>query len=98
MKKLVVSLFILLFFANISFSQKFAYVDTEYILDKIPTYKEALSKLDLYSAKWQKEIEDHYKTIERKYQEYQNEKVLLSEEMKKRREEEIIQLEKTAKG
>lgn len=98
MKKFIILIFALLFFTNVSFSQKFAYVDTEYILGKIPTYKEALSKLDLYSAKWQKEIEDHYKTIERKYQEYQNEKVLLSDEMKKRREEEIVQLEKTAKS
>ncbi len=98
MKKFVLSIIVILFFANISYAQRFAYVDTEYILSKIPAYKDALSKLDLYSSKWQKEIEDHYKTVERKYQEYQNEKVLLSDEMKKRREEEIINLEKTAKG
>ncbi|OQY01720.1 MAG: hypothetical protein B6I20_07540 [Bacteroidetes bacterium 4572_117] len=98
MKKLVISIIVLLFVTNINYAQKFAYVDTEYILSKMPTYKEALSKLDLYSSKWQKEIEDHYRTIEKKYQEYQNEKVLLSDEMKKRRESEIIQLEKTAKS
>ncbi len=98
MKKLAVSIVILLLFTNISTAQRFAFVDTEYILSKVPAYKDALSKLDLYSSKWQKEIEDHFKTVERKYQEYQNEKVLLSDEMKKRREEEIIQLEKTAKS
>ncbi|RLD74761.1 MAG: OmpH family outer membrane protein [Bacteroidetes bacterium] len=98
MKKLVVSIVLMLFFANINYAQRFAYVDTEYILSKIPVYKDALSKLDLYSSKWQKEIEDHYKTVERKFQEYQNEKVLLSDEMKKRREEEILNLEKTAKN
>ena len=98
MKKLVVSIIALLFISNISIAQRFAYVDTEYILSKMPAYEDALSKLDLFSSKWQKEIEDHYKTVERKYQEYQNEKVLLSDEMKKRREEEIIQLEKTAKS
>ena len=97
MKKFVISIFVMLFFANISFAQRFAYVDTEYILSKIPAYKDAQSKLDLYSSKWQKEIEDHYKTVERKYQEYQNEKVLLSDEMRKRREEEIFSLEKKAK-
>ncbi len=98
MNKFIFLLFITLFFINTANAQRVIYVDTEYILSKIPAYQEAIKKLDAYSAKWQKEVEGAYQTVENKYKAYQNEKVLLSDEMKKQREQEIIELEKTAKS
>lgn len=83
---------------NSANAQRIIYVDTEYILSKIPAYQDAIKKLDVYSAKWQKEVETAFQTVENKYKAYQNEKVLLSDEMKKQREQEIIDLERTAKS
>ncbi len=96
MKKTVITLILSLILAAPAFSQKNAYVDTEYILSKIPAYENAQAKLDEYSKKWKKEIEAKYKEVETKYKEYQTEIALLSAEMKKQREDEIINLEKEA--
>jgi outer membrane protein len=81
-------------FAN---AQKFAYVDTDYILKSIPAYESAQEQLDIMSKDWQAEVETKYAEIEKLYKEYQVEKVLLTEEMKQKREEEIVQKEKAAK-
>jgi len=96
MKKLILLIFISLFIAQFGFSQRFAYVDTEYILNKIPAYADAQTKIELLSAKWENELKEKYDIVKVKYKEFQNEKVLLSKEMKIKREEEIIQLEKEA--
>jgi outer membrane protein len=80
-----------------SFAQKFVYVDTEYILSQMPEYKSAQDQLDAASAQWQKEIEAKYSEIDKLYKSFQAEQVLLSEDMKRRREDEIIQKEKEAK-
>ena len=79
------------------FSQKFAYVDTEYILKNIPTFDAAQKKLDQYSIEWQKEIEDIFADIDKMYKEYQAEKVLLTDELRVKRENEIVAREKEAK-
>ena len=76
---------------------KFAYVDTEYILKKIPSYKAAQEQLDKLSEQYQKEIEEKYAEVDKMYKDYQNEKVLLTEEMKKKREDEIIAQERQVK-
>ena len=73
-----------------AWAQKFAYVDTEYILKKIPSYKAAQEQLDKLSEQYQKEIEEKYAEVDKMYKDYQTEKVLLTEEMKKKREDEII--------
>jgi outer membrane protein len=97
MKKLVVILSLILA-ANISaFAQKFAYVDTEYILGQIPEYKAAQSELDKVSVQWQKEIEAKYSEIDKMYKAYQAEQILLTEDMKKKREADIVAKEKEAK-
>lgn len=72
------------------FAQKFAYVDSQYILEKIPEYQEAQTNLDKLSQEWQAEVEKRYKEIENLYSSYQAEAVLLSADMKKQREDEII--------
>ncbi|HOK50407.1 MAG: OmpH family outer membrane protein [Bacteroidales bacterium] len=80
-----------------SYAQKFAYIDTEYILNNIPAYKQAQDQLDKLSEGWQREVENMYAEIDKMYRDYQAEKVLLTEEMKKKREEEIMNKEKAAK-
>ncbi len=78
-------------------AQKFAYIDSEYILKNIPAYEAAKQQLDQYAAEWQKEIEKYYAEIDKMYKDYQSEKVLMTEDMKKKREDEILQKEKEAK-
>lgn len=80
-----------------AWAQKFAYVDTEYILKKIPSYKAAQEQLDKLSEQYQKEIEEKYAEVDKMYKDYQTEKVLLTEEMKKKREDEIIARERQVK-
>lgn len=88
--------FLILFFliTNYSFAQKFAYVDTDYILGKIPEYNQAQDKLDNYSKGWQEEIEMTMQKIEKMYRSYQSEQILLTEEMKSARENMIFAEEK----
>ena len=79
-------------------AQKFAYVDTDYILNKIPDFKQAQDKLDGLSADWQKEIENKYADVEQMYRAYQQEQVLLTDDMKEKREDAIIKKETDAKN
>ena len=87
---------LILFFVitNYSLAQKFAYVDTDYILAKIPEYNQAQDKLDNYSKGWQEEIEMTMQKIEKMYRSYQSEQILLTEEMKSARENIIFAEEK----
>lgn len=97
MKKIILSIALTAATALGALAQKFAYVDTEYILANIPEYKQAQSELDKTSVNWQKEIETKYAEIDKLYKAYQAEQILLTEEMKKKRETEIVGKEKEAK-
>ena len=90
-------IFILMIVTTFTYSQKVAYVDTEYILENIPDYKQAQDELDKLSIDWQKQLERRYSEIDKMYKNYQAEQILLTEDMKVRREEEIIKKEKGAK-
>jgi len=81
----------------LGFGQKFAFVDTEYILNNIPSYKAAQDKINKLSDQWEKEVEGLFADVDKMYKDYQSEKVLLSEEMKKKREDDIMNKEKEAK-
>lgn len=81
----------------IGFSQKYAYVDTEYILSSIPAYKAAQDKLKEISLEWQKEIEKEYQNVENIRTAYQAEKVLLTNDMIKQKEQEIVEMEREVK-
>jgi outer membrane protein len=83
--------------ANVLQAQKYAYVDTEYILANIPEYNDAQDELDDLSKRWQKEIETNYKQVEELYKSYQAEAVLLPDDIKKKREDEIIKKEQEVK-
>jgi outer membrane protein len=97
MKKFVSFLSIMFFAIGLAMAQKYAFVDSEYILDRIPSYKAAQDQLDKMAEDWQQEIETMYDEIEKMYKDFQAEKVLLTEEMKIRKEEEIISKEKEVK-
>ena len=97
MKKNILAIVLLLFLSYSSYAQKFAFIDTKYILSQVQDYKDAQKELDDLSNKWQKEIEDKYKEIESKYKAYQQEEILLPEETKKLRRDQIMGLELKAK-
>jgi outer membrane protein len=75
-------------------AQKFALVDMEYILKNIPSYEMANEQLNQLSQRWQKEVEAKGKEAENLYQTYLADKVFLTEEQVKKREEEIVAKEK----
>lgn len=97
MKKLIF-LFVLIPFMSLpTKAQKFAFVDTEYILENMSEYRDAQEILDKLSLEWQKEIEAKFAEIDKMYKDYQAEAVLLPEDIKKKRQDEIIAKEKEAK-
>ena len=97
MKKqlLITGLFTLMMFFG--FAQKYAYINSEYLLSQIPEYKEAQAELDRVAVQWQKEIEAKFSTIDSMYKRYQVESITLPEQIKKSREDAIIAQEKAAK-
>jgi outer membrane protein len=97
MKKIIIICSLLTMAFIPGFGQKYAFVDTDYILNNIPEYTDAQALLDDLSAQWQKEIEEKFQAIDKLYREYQAESILLPEDMKKQRENEIVQKEKEAK-
>ena len=92
MKKILLLFCILIFAGNIK-AQKFAYVDSQFILEHIPEYKQAKEELDNFSYQWQEKIENAYQDIDKLYRAYQTDKVLLTDKMRQDREDEIIQKE-----
>ncbi len=96
MKKLFLASLVL--FLSISMqAQKFAYIDTEYILSKVPEYQEAQKQLDALSKQWQTQAEKRYKAIDKMYKDFQAEEILLTESMKNKRQEYIIKKEEEAR-
>lgn len=78
-------------------AQKFAYVDSKYILSHVPEYQQAQQEINKLSIQWQKEIEMKYESVARLETSLQAEKVLLTEDMRKQREQEIDQKRQEAK-
>jgi len=78
-------------------AQRFAYVDSEYILKHIPEYVSAQKQLDDLATNWQEEVDKQYGEIEKLYKAYQNDQVLLNDDMRRRREDEIVNKEKEVK-
>jgi outer membrane protein len=90
MKKYLVYLVFLLVTMNTQLqAQRFAYVDTDYILDMLPEYKSAQKQLDLIAETWQKEAEEKKTEIEKMLQDFQAEQILLTAELKKKKETDI---------
>jgi len=97
MRKSILSAAMILLMSGFAFGQKYAFVDTEYILSNIPEYTDAQDLLDDLSTEWQKEIEGKFTEIDKLYKDYQAESVLLPDDIKTQKENEIIQKEKEAK-
>lgn len=97
MKKFFLTTVVILFATAASFAQRFAYVDSDYILKHIPEYTSAQKQLDALSQQWQKDVDARFAAIEKLYSAYQADQVLLTDEMRKRRENEIVEKEKAAK-
>ncbi|MCO5247348.1 MAG: OmpH family outer membrane protein [Chitinophagales bacterium] len=96
MKKIFFTLGCALLTLSNVFAQRFAYVDTDYILGNIPAYSDAQSKLDGLVKTWNDEIDTKYNEVKQLYSKYEAEEFLLTDEMKKKRQDEIITKEKLA--
>jgi outer membrane protein len=97
MKKNIFITLLVIFASTSVYAQKFAYIDTDYILKNIPSYKGAQDQVDKLSKEWETEIQGKFAEIEKMYKSYQSEKVLLTDEMKTKREEEIVKKEQEVK-
>jgi outer membrane protein len=76
------------------YAQKYAYVDTEYIMNNIPSYETAQDQLNEFAEQWKAEVDKMKESVDKMYQDYQAERVLLTEELRIKREEEIVQKER----
>jgi len=81
-----------------AWGQKFGYIDTEFIMGKMPEYTQAQVELAKMTDTWQKEIEVQKKDLDQMYRTYQNEEVVLTEAMKKKRQDEILKKEQDIKA
>ncbi len=96
MKSVALLLFFLLGTTFVSQAQKYGYIDSEYILNKMPEYKEAKERLDKLAERWTKEIEERYEVIKQKKENFLREEDLLPAEEKTKRKQEIETLETEA--
>ncbi len=94
MKKLFLLASLFLILASYSSAQRYAIIDSKYILEKLTDYKDAQKKLDLFSEQWQQEIDQKEAIVNKMLKEYDAELVMLSDELKKKREDEIYNKEK----
>jgi|TARA_B100001093_G_scaffold84030_1_gene75554 outer membrane protein len=89
-------LIVLFFGTTFAYSQSYAYIDSDYILSKVPEYVQAKEKLDKLAERWTKEIEDRYEAIKGKKSNFEREEILLPKEERIKRKEEIENLEQEA--
>ena len=91
-------IFLLACLAAISFSGfaqgKYAVIDTRYILDKMPDYKNAQKQVDDIAADWQRDIDSKQAQLDKMYKDYEAEMVMLSDDLKKKREDQLFNKEK----
>ena len=96
MKKIVLTLIACVAMSVSASAQKFALVDMEYILKNIPAYEMANEQLNQVSLRWEKEVTDLSKEAETLYKNFQSDMVFLTDEQKKKKEQEIVAKEKEA--
>ena len=94
MKKLLPFVFSLLLLSFVANAQRYAVIDSKYILEKLPDYKESQTKLNQFSVQWQKEIEQKQAELNKMYKDYDAEQVMLADDLKKKREDELYNKEK----
>lgn len=94
MKKILIAVCSLLLISAAVEAQKYAVIDTRYILDKMPDYKTAQKQLDDIAAGWQKDIDAQQTGLDNMYKAFEAEQVMLSDELKKKREDQLFNKEK----
>ena len=75
-------------------AQKYAVIDTRYILDKMPEYTQAQKQLDVIAGDWQRDIDDKQAALDKMYKDYDAEMVMLSDDLKKKRQDQLFLKEK----
>ena len=78
-------------------AQRFVLIDVNRILENMDDYKKAQQELDQVAATWKQEIQQEYDKIKVMYNKYQAEQVIMSEEARQQREEEIMNQEKSVR-
>jgi outer membrane protein len=94
MKKILILTTCCLLLAVSTNAQRYGIIDSKYILDKLPEYKEAQKLLDQFSEQWQQEIDQKQALVDKMFKEYDAEQVMLSDVLKKKREDELYNREK----
>ena len=94
MKKTLLIACCFLMAAIITNAQRYAVIDSKYILEKLPEYKESQSKLDAFSIQWQQEIDKKQADLDKMYKDYDAEQIMLPDDLKKKREDELFNREK----
>jgi outer membrane protein len=97
MKKVFIIALVVLTTFSAAWSQRYAIIDTRYILDKMPEYKLAQGQLDQTANTWQKEIDALQTELTKMYRDFETEQVMLTPELKKKREDELFNKEKTVR-
>ena len=97
MKKIILLLVLTFTAFTSTFAQRFAFVDSDYILKHVPEYAAAQKQLAALSDQWQKDVDSRSQEIDRLYKAYEADQVLMTADMKKRREAEISDKEKAVK-
>jgi outer membrane protein len=97
MKRFAILITLVLATTFAAVGQRFAYIDSEYIMENIPEYKAAELEIERISIEWQTELEEKFAEIEQLFRAYQAEAPLLPEEIRRQREESIVTLEQNAK-
>lgn len=97
MKKIILPLLFVFGTAMAASAQKYCIIDSKYILEKVTDYKNAQNQLDMFSKNWQSEVDEKMKEVDRMYKSYQAERAMLNDDMRKKREDEIMLKEKAAK-
>jgi outer membrane protein len=97
MKKILFLAVIIFAFGASAFAQRYAIIDTRYILDKMPEYKLAQAQLDQTANNWQKEIDAMQAALTKMYRDFETEQVMLTPDLKKKREDELFNKEKAVR-
>lgn len=95
MKKLLIIALVCASFGTLSAQGRYAIIDTRYILEKMPEYREAQQRLDDLAKEWQQELDALQSELDKMYREFEAEQVMLTEELKRKREDQLFAKEKT---
>ena len=94
MKKALPAICFMLLFLSAANAQRYAVIDSKFILDKLPEYKDAQKRLDQFSELWQQELDQRQAAMDKMVKDFEAEQVMLPDNLKKKREDEIFNKEK----